>query len=343
VRRFIQLEGSLAETSFRALVVDDHESWRGFASKVLQRVPELQVVGEASDGLQAIRLAQQLQPDLIVLDIGLPHLNGIEVARRICFLSPKSKVVFMSGNLSREIAIEALRIGGCGYVVKRAAAREFLPAVEAALQGKRFISAGVDGFDLPDSSNYVESVTSLSAQNLQHHEVAFYFDDQQFVAGVTRFLGTALRGGNPAIVVASQSHHNQLLPALQAYGLHLGVVIEQGRYVPVDVVDALSNFMVNDMPNPGRFVSTFGDLIRQASESVERGRRVAIFGEGVQILWEQGKRAAAIQIEKLCNQIGEEYNVDILCGYSCYNGEGAVHSDVILQQICAEHSAVYPW
>ena len=333
----------MAETSIRVLVVDDHESWRGFASKILQRVPEFRVVGEASDGVQAIRLAQQLQPDLIVLDIGLPQLNGIEVARRICFLSPKSKVVFMSGNRSKEIAKEALRTGGCGYVVKWAAASDFLAAVKAALQGRRFISAGVDGFDLPYTSNYVESVTASSAQNLHHHEVGFYFDDQQFLAGVTRFLATALRAGNPAIVVASQAHHNQLLPILQAHGLHLDLAVEQGRYLPVDVMDALSNFMVNGMLNPSRFVSTFGDLIRKASESVERGRRVAIFGEGVQILWEQGKRAAAIQIEKLCNEIEKEYDVDILCGYSCYDGEGALHNDIILQQICAEHSAVYPW
>jgi DNA-binding NarL/FixJ family response regulator len=333
----------LGETSIRALVVDDHESWRGFASKILQRVPELQVVGEASDGLQAIRLAQQLQPDLIVLDIGLPQLNGIEVARRICFLSPKSKVVFMSGNRSHEIAQEALRIGGSGYVVKWAAASDLLRAIEAALQCKRFISAGVDGFDRPDFSNHVESARSLSAQELHHHEVGFYFDDQQFLAGVTRFVGPALKAGNAAIVVATESHHNHLLPTLQAYGLHVDVAIEEGRYIPVDVADALSNFMVNEMLNPSRFVSTFGDLIRKASESVERGRRVAIFGEGVQVLWEQGNREAAIRIEKLCNELVKKYNVDILCGYSSFNDEGVLHSDIILQQICGEHSAVYPW
>lgn len=343
VGRSIGLEGSLAEASIRVLVVDDHESWRGFTSNILQRVPELQVAGEASDGVQAIRLAQQLQPDLIVLDIGLPQLNGIEVARRICFLSPKSKVVFMSGNRSNEIAREALRTGGYGYVVKWAAASDLLPAVEAALQCKRFISAGLDGCELSHSPNNVEFARSLSTQNLHHHEVGFYFDDQQFLSGVARFLGTALRAGNPAIVVASESHHNQLLPTLQAYGLHVDVAIEQGRYVPVEVVDALSNFMVNDMVDPSRFVSTFGGLIRKAAESVEPGRRVTIFGEGVQVLWEQGKRAAAIQIEKLCHQIVEEYDVDILCGYSGYNVEGVLHSDIILQQICAEHSAVYPW
>jgi DNA-binding NarL/FixJ family response regulator len=333
----------LGETSIRALVVDDHESWRGFASKVLQRVPELQVVGEASDGLHAIRLAQQLQPDLIVLDIGLPQLNGIEVARRICFLSPKSKVVFMSGNRSHEIAQEALRIGGCGYVVKWAAARELLPAVEAALQCKRFISPGVEGFELSDSSNYLESTTTLSTQNLHHHEVGFYFDDQQFLVGVTRFIGPVLKAGNPAVVVASESHHSHLLPTLQAYGLPIDVAIEEGRYLPVDVVDALSSFMANDVLNPSRFLSTFGDLIRKASESVEWDRRVAIFGEGVQVLWEQGNREAAIQIERLCNDLVKQYNIDILCGYSFYNPQGVLHGDVILQQICAEHSAVYPW
>jgi len=132
----------------RILVVDDYQPWRGFVCLTLGVHPELQVVGEVSDGLVAVQKAQELQPDLILLDIGLPTLNGIEAARRILRLSPRAKILFVSENHSVDIAIEALRAGGSGYVVKSNAASELLPAVNAVLQGRRFVSRYFDGSDL---------------------------------------------------------------------------------------------------------------------------------------------------------------------------------------------------
>jgi DNA-binding NarL/FixJ family response regulator len=108
----------------------------------LQKFAEVQVIGEASDGLQAVQQAQQLQPDLIVLDIGLPTLNGIEAARQIRTLSPSSKVLLLTENRSSEIAEETIRAGGSGYVVKSDAAHELLPAIEAVLHGKQFPRSG---------------------------------------------------------------------------------------------------------------------------------------------------------------------------------------------------------
>ena len=135
----------------RILVVDDYQPWRRFVCLTLEDHPELQVVGEVSDGLAAVQKAQELQPDLILLDIGLPTLNGIEAARRILRLSPRAKILFVSENHSVDIAIEALRAGGSGYVVKSNAASELLPAVNAVLQGGRFISRYFDGSGLLDT------------------------------------------------------------------------------------------------------------------------------------------------------------------------------------------------
>jgi DNA-binding NarL/FixJ family response regulator len=98
-------------SSIRVLVVDDHEPWRRFASTTLQKQVELQVIGEATDGLQAVQQAQELLPDLILLDIGLPTLNGIEAARRIREVSPTSKILFVSENRSPDIAEAALSTG----------------------------------------------------------------------------------------------------------------------------------------------------------------------------------------------------------------------------------------
>jgi DNA-binding NarL/FixJ family response regulator len=133
------------ESPIRVLIVDDYEPWRRYFSTALQKQPELQVIGQVSDGLEAVQQAQQLQPDLILLDIGLPTLNGIEAARRIREVSPTSKILFVSENRSPDIAEEALGTGASGYVVKSDAGSELLPAVKAVLEGKRFISASLAG------------------------------------------------------------------------------------------------------------------------------------------------------------------------------------------------------
>ena len=106
---------------------------------MLRKRPELEIVGEVSNGLEAVQKARELQPDLILLDIGLPGINGIEVARRIHGFSPKIKILFASENSSPDVAEAALGTGAKGYVVKSDAGSELLPAVEAVLRGERFI------------------------------------------------------------------------------------------------------------------------------------------------------------------------------------------------------------
>jgi len=107
----------------------------------------LQVIADASDGLEAVRKAEQLQPDLIVLDIGLPSLNGIEVARRIRKLSPGSKILVLTQESSAEVVQEVLSLGVLGYVVKAHALNDLLAAVEAVLQGRQFLGSGLGRLD----------------------------------------------------------------------------------------------------------------------------------------------------------------------------------------------------
>jgi DNA-binding NarL/FixJ family response regulator len=105
-------------SSIRILLADDVEGWRHQVRLLLQARPEWQVIAEASDGPETIQKAEELKPDLIVLDIGLPILNGIEAARRIRQLSPSSKVVFLSQNNDRDVVRAALGMGALGYVHK---------------------------------------------------------------------------------------------------------------------------------------------------------------------------------------------------------------------------------
>ncbi len=129
----------------RVLVVDDYEPWHSFVSATLSQEQELQIVGRASDGLEAVHQAQQLQPDLILLDISLPKLNGLDASVRIQKVAPGSKILFVSENRSREITEAALANGAGGYVVKSDAGGDLLPAIRAVLDGKRFISASLTG------------------------------------------------------------------------------------------------------------------------------------------------------------------------------------------------------
>jgi DNA-binding NarL/FixJ family response regulator len=133
------LEGSIT----RIIVVEDHEPFRRFVCSALGKRPELQIVGEVSDGLEAVHKFEELQPDLILLDIGLPTLNGIDAARRIRKVASHSKILFVTQESSTDVAQEALGMGALGYVVKAHAGRELLVAVEAVRQGRRFVSAGL--------------------------------------------------------------------------------------------------------------------------------------------------------------------------------------------------------
>ena len=132
-------------SSLRVLVVEDYEPFQRFVRSTLKKKPELQVICSVSDGLEAVQKAEELQPDLILLDIGLPTLNGIDAARRIGKLAPQSKILFLSQESSPEVADEALAAGALGYVVKIHAGTELLAAVEAVCQGRRFVSAGLGG------------------------------------------------------------------------------------------------------------------------------------------------------------------------------------------------------
>jgi hypothetical protein len=128
---------------------------------------------------------------------------------------------------------------------------------------------------------------------------------------------------------------------LQAHGSDIVTAIEQGRYLSFDAAETLSTFMVNNLPDPDRFLKVAGDLIMTAAQAVKgEDARVAACGEGAPLLWAQGNSEAAIQLERLWNQIAKSYDVDILCGYRLGSFQGRSRSH-IFDTICAEHSAIH--
>ena len=124
----------------RVLIVEDFEPFRRAVCLILEKRSNLHVVGEVSDGLTAVNHARELQPDLILLDIGLPSLDGIEAARQIRSHCPASKILFVTQESSAHFVEEAFRLGAIAYVVKIRVGRDLLPAVDAALEGRQFRS-----------------------------------------------------------------------------------------------------------------------------------------------------------------------------------------------------------
>jgi len=135
----------------RILIVDDFLLWRSEVISILERNSEFQIIGEASDGLEAVHKSAELQPDLILLDVGLPKLNGIEAARQILEIAPGSKIAFLSENSFPELVQEALKLGAKAYIIKSEAASDLLPAVKAVLEGRQFVSSRLAGCTFPST------------------------------------------------------------------------------------------------------------------------------------------------------------------------------------------------
>ncbi len=136
---------AIGSGAVRVLLVEDFQPFRCAVRSILGKRSAFEIVGEVSDGLEAVRKAEELQPDLILLDIGLPNLSGIDAARQIRKLAPEARIIFVTQESGEHFVQEAFRIGAMGYVVKRAAARNLLPAVDAVLDGKQFVSSVLSG------------------------------------------------------------------------------------------------------------------------------------------------------------------------------------------------------
>ena len=132
---------------YRVLIVDDSELWRRKLRSTIEANGRWLLVAEAADGASAVEQARALRPDLTLLDVTLPSLNGVEAAQRILAENPASRILFLSDHHSHQIVDAAIATGARGYVVKVDAARELLTAMEAVVGGRSFTSRSVRSTD----------------------------------------------------------------------------------------------------------------------------------------------------------------------------------------------------
>jgi DNA-binding NarL/FixJ family response regulator len=312
------------------LVVEDSEPFRQSMCSALAQRPEYQVIGQASDGLEALQKAEELQPDLILLDIHLPKLNGLQAARRIRQLVPRARILFMSVEFSFEFVEAALGCGGVGYVHKLRAGRDLLRAIQAVRRDQYFVSGVVRGGF---------GQVTLGKPPIRH-EVQLCSDDAVLQESFTDSIAATLRADKAAILVATEPHRAAVLQGLRAQGIDVSDAIKRGDLVSLDVAETLSAVMLNEMGDPARLFDGARGLIEPAAKAAKSklDPRVAVCRECPPRLFAERRMAEVLRVERLWNLIAHTFMVDMLCGYALARFEK--HSD-ILQRISAAHSAAY--
>jgi DNA-binding NarL/FixJ family response regulator len=320
---------------YSVLVVDDHAGWRGRLCIELQKSARWRIVGEAADGLQAVRQAQALEPDLILLDIGLPVLNGLDAARRIIAANPRSRILFLSEHRSWNVVEAACAIGARGYVCKTDGACRLVIAMDALMEGVGFVSAGLGGEIV--QKTLCEDVLQ---QRPSRRVAGFYADEASLLDDYVRFAQCSLAAGSVFILLANGSRRERLHERLLARGVAVDRFANEGRYLFVDSAGELSQSAVGQL-DQARFGEAATALLDHARRTNGGDpRRIALCGEGAPCLG-QGGHSNAIRIERLWNELSKARAVDSLCAYDADVLRHVDASPDTLQRICSEHSAVH--
>jgi DNA-binding NarL/FixJ family response regulator len=144
----------------KVLLVDDHEIMREGMSALLRRYSEFEVVGQASDGRQAVEMTEQLRPDIVIMDVGMPNLNGIDATRQLLSSNPKLKIMALSTHSDGSVVAKMIRAGASGYMLKESAFEELVEGLNTVLDGKTFLCKKISKVVF---SEYVGLVTNPKA------------------------------------------------------------------------------------------------------------------------------------------------------------------------------------
>jgi DNA-binding NarL/FixJ family response regulator len=305
----------------RVLVVDDFEPFRGYLRSTLGQTAEFQLIGEAAEGESAIRLAADLQPDLVLLDVALPKMSGFDVARRLGQVAPKSKVLFVSQQFSLDMVEAGFRAGGLGYVHKVRAARELLPALKAVAAGRYYVG-GI----------FSEGGPGPAAR----HQVQFFSDAVSLQQRFAGYIAAHLKAGTPAIMETSTVQSSAILEQLARAGLDVNHALRTRILVAVDASELLDRIMPGEVLGADRFFDVAGALLDATARKEGRDGEIslALCREAPPALLAKGA-GIACRLEGLWSLMARRFGVDVLCAYDLARLQ---LQDGVMECLRAEHS-----
>jgi PAS domain S-box-containing protein len=181
----------------------------------------------------------------------------------------------------------------------------------------------------------------LPSTNSCGHVVLFYREKGFLLDEICQIIGSALCSGDPAIMIGTQEHRDDLADRLYRQGVDVGEVIQSGSYIEVDAIEVLSEFLVNDAPDPARFKARIGSLVARIMQTAKHDRPVTICDEMAALLWQAGKENAALHLEELWNVLADAYPISLCCSYSL-DSFSRTEDGKPFRGICLEHTAVVP-
>jgi DNA-binding NarL/FixJ family response regulator len=196
--------------TIRMLLADDHTLVRAGIRGLVSALPDVEVVGETGDGQEALRLAETLRPDIVLLDIGMPGLNGLEVAARLATFDPTIRVIILSMHTSEEYVLQALRAGAAAYLLKGSAVAELEVAIRAVARGETYLSPAVSKRVVDDYVARIGNATDpLAALTPRQREILQLVAEGQTNKEIALRLGLSHR--------TVEVHRNQLMKRLAVH------------------------------------------------------------------------------------------------------------------------------
>jgi DNA-binding NarL/FixJ family response regulator len=196
----------------RVLLADDHTLLRAGLRGLLERLPDVEVVGEAGDGDEALTLAESLRPDILLLDIGMPGMDGLEVAVRVMMLDVSVRVLFLSMHQSEDYVLQAMRVGAAGYLLKSSAVSELDVALHAVARGEMYLSPAVSNRVVDDYVNRtVGAVDPLAVLTPRQREILQLVVEGQTSKEIATHLGLSFR--------TVETHRAQMMARLNVHDL----------------------------------------------------------------------------------------------------------------------------
>ena len=327
----------------KVVLVEDHAPFRSLIRSLLEKQDDWELIGEAGDGLAGVHMCLELQPDLVLLDIGLPSLNGIQAARRIRRHIPACRIVFLTQVMSTQMVEEALGLGAVAYVIKAHTASDLVPAMIAARDGRYFVTADVDPRKHTNNGKLAPDLSSSGKQTLQPapceaaHEMHVYPDHPSLESDLASFIKKSLKAGKSVLCLMAPRHRSGIMECLQAQGVDAQAAMAAGRFVPADVGELLPRFMIDGRVDRERLLAVATKLVE--SLKLNSGAGICSCGEVAPTLWAQGDGEAAVEVERIWNELGKRYAMDTYCTYVADEALCA-RDPHCYQQLCSVHSHV---